>query len=82
MWTLAVSARGLPLTFLPLSPIERLCIFNKSRPGLKLLSVVFRGYHALKLDQRSLIDSCLANNNFEDILLLFVKMCRELWLFH
>ena len=81
MWTLAVSACALPASFLPLSAIERLCIFNKSRSGLKLLSVVFRGYHALMFDQRSLIDSCLANDNFEDILLLFVRMCREFWLF-
>ena len=39
MWTLAVSACGLPLSFLSLDPIEKLCIFNKSVPGLKLLSV-------------------------------------------
>ena len=82
MWTLAVSAFGLPLCFLPLAPIERLCIFNMFRPGLKLLSVVFRSYHALKLDLRSLIDSCLASDNSEDILLLFVKICREIWFFH
>ena len=81
MWTLAVSACALPASFLPLSAIERLCIFNKSRSGLKLLSVVFRGYHALMFGQRSLIDSCLANDNFEDILLLFVRMCCKFWLF-
>ena len=81
MWTLAVSACALPASFLPLSPIQRLCIFNNSRPGLKLLSVVFKGYLALKLDQRSLIDSCLASDNFEDIPPFSVKICRELWLF-
>ena len=82
MWTLAASAGGLTWDFLSLSPSERLCIFKRSRTGLKLLSVVFRGYHALKLDQRCLIDRCIARDDYEDIFLLFVKLCRELWCFH
>ena len=82
LWTLAVSACGLPLSFLSLPPLDRLCIVNKSATGLKLLSVVFRGYHALKLGHRSLIDSCVASNVFDEVLLILPKLCRELWSFH
>ena len=74
MWSLAVSACGLPLSFLSLDPIERLCIFNKSVPGLRLLSVAFRSYRAPKLNQRCLIDTRIANNDFKDCLCL-----SELW---
>jgi hypothetical protein len=82
LWTLAVSACGLPLSFLSLSPLDRLCIVSKSPTGLKLLSVVFRGYHALKLGHRSLIDSCVASKVFDEVLLMLLKLCRELWRFH
>ena len=82
LWTLAASACGLPPSFLSLPPLERLCIVNKSVTGLKLLSVVFRGHHAPKFGQRSLIDRCIASGVFDDCLLLFIKFCIEYWSYH
>ena len=82
LWTLAVSASGLSPSFLSPSPLDRLCIANKPVSGLQLPSVAFRGYHALKLGQRGLIDSCSASSDFDEILFLFVRVCRECWSYH
>ena len=82
LWTLAASACGLPLASLPSSPFERLCIINRTSFSFKLLGVVFRGYHAMKLGQRSLVDDCLASGVFEPVLLKYLEICIELHRHH
>ena len=78
LWTLAVSACGLPLNFISLLPIERLCIVNRSPASLRLLSVVFRAYHALRLGHSRLIDHGITHKVFDDILLKYLAICVEI----
>ena len=79
MWTLAASASALPSAFLLLAPLDRLCLLNRSPLGLKLLSVVFRGYHALKMGHRTLVDHCISTGNFDEIILLALRIFADLW---
>ena len=80
LWTLATCACGLPSSFLLLPPLERVCLLNKSVCGLELLSVVFRGYHAIKLGQRDLVDYSIAAGNFEAVHDLILQMMKDMWL--
>ena len=77
LWTLAVSACGLPSPFLSRPPLERLCIINRSPASLRLLSVVFRAYHALRLGHRRLIDDGITHEVFDCILLKYLAICVE-----
>jgi hypothetical protein len=79
MWTLAASASSLPAVFLSLAPLARLCLLNRSPLGLKLLSVVFRGYHALKMGHRNLVEYCVRSGNFDEIILLALRIFADLW---
>ena len=79
LWTLASSACSLPSCFLCLPPADRLCLWNKSTYGLKLLRVVYSVYHTVKLGHRELISYCIANNNFEVIHDLVIPISRETW---
>ena len=79
MWTCAVTASSLPTSFLSLSPIERLCIFNPGPLGLKLLGLVYRGYHTLKLGHRGTIDRCIDCDDHSEIILLFISICLDSW---
>jgi hypothetical protein len=79
MWTCAVTASSLPHDFLALSPMQRLCIVSHDVNGLRLLGVVYRGYHALRLGHRYLIDKCVASGDFTEILLLFTHLCGDAW---
>ena len=79
MWTLAVSAASLPTCFLSLSPIDRLCLFTNSVSGMKLLSVVFRGYHALKFGHREVIERGIASQDFAELNLIFTRICCDVW---
>jgi hypothetical protein len=78
LWTLAVSACGLPLNFISLLPLERLCIVNRSPASLRLLSVVFRAYHALRLGHSRLIDHGITHKVFDNILLKYHAICVEI----
>jgi len=80
MWTCAVSAASLPPSFLSLSPIERLCMVNRRPESIKLLGVAFRGYHSMRLGFRYVIDRCIANSDFAEVILLFSRLCSEAWL--
>ena len=80
MWTLAASCASLPTVFLSLSPSERLCLFNVNAQGLRLLGVVYRGYHALKLGHRDKIEQCIALNDFSAVNVIFSEICRDIWL--
>ena len=82
LWTLAASACGLPSCFLSLPPIDRLCLWNKSTYGLKLLRVVYSVYHTVKLGHREFISYCTANNNFEVIHDLVITISKEIWAHH
>ena len=82
LWTMATSACGLPSLFLSGSPLERMCLINRSGVSLKLLSVVYRGYHALKVGHRGLIDKCSADNVYDELLLLLLDLCAELYRHH
>ena len=79
LWTLAASACGLPSCFLCLPPKERLCLWNKSTYGLKLLRVVYSVYHTVKLGHRDLISQCIANNCFKVIHDLVIPISKETW---
>ena len=79
MWTLAVSAASLPTCFLSLSPIDRLWLFTNSVSGMKLLGVVFRGYHALKFGHREVIERCTASQDRAELNSIFSKICRDVW---
>jgi len=79
MWTLAVSAASLPSSYLSLSPSDRLCLFSNSVSGMRLLAVVSRGYHALKFGHREIIERCIANQEFAELNLIFIKICRDAW---
>ena len=80
LWTMATCACGLPSSFLSLPPLERLCILSKSSYGLRLLSVVFRGYHAVRLGYRSLVDYSPATGRFESIYDLIIPMLKDMWM--
>ena len=55
--------------------LDRHCLLNKSTYGLlRLLSVVWRGYHAVKLRNRELVGCCLASG-------LIPPIFKEMW-FH
>ena len=82
LWTLAVSACGLPSSLLSLSAVERLCMHNRSPVSFKLLSVVYRAYHALRLGHRTLVEQGIANNVFQDIHTKYLLLCTELWVHH
>ena len=79
LWSLAVSSCGLPSSFLSLSPLDRLCLRNKSTYGLRLLRVVYSVYHTVKLGHRELISYCTASNNFEVIYDLVIPISKEMW---
>jgi len=79
MWTCAVTASDLPPGFLSLSPMQRLCIISHDVNALKLLGVVFRGHHSLRLGHRYLIDKCVASQDFTEIILLFTHLCGDAW---
>ena len=76
--TLAVCACGLPLPFLS-HPLARLCILEKSVAGLKLLSVVFCGCHAVRLGHRDLVDYSIASWSCEVIHVLVVPIFKDMW---
>ena len=54
-------------------------LLNRSPLGLKLLSVVFRGYHALKMGHRDLVEYCIRVGNFDEIILLALRIFADLW---
>ena len=62
-----------------LPPLDRLCLLNKSPYGLRLLSVVYREYHAAKLGHRELVDYCIALDNFVVIHDSILPILREMW---
>ena len=82
LWTLVVSACGLPASYLGLPILDRLCLRNKSTYALKLLRVVYSVYHALKVGHRELITQCIANNHFEVIYELIIPISKETWDHH
>jgi hypothetical protein len=67
---------------LSLSPPERLCLLDRTNVNLRLLGVVYRAYHALRLGHRSFIEQCIEQEMFEPILLESWDLCKELWLHH
>ena len=79
MWTIAACAASLPSVFLSLTPLERLCLLNKSVVGLRLISVVYRGYHTIRLGHKQLVERCLAQNDFEEIILFLSSLCSQAW---
>ena len=78
IWTLAASASAIPSAFLLLAPLDRLCLLNRSQLGLKLLSMVFRSYHALKMGHRTVFDHCISTGNFDEITLLALRIFSNL----
>ena len=48
---------------LHVSPRVRLCLENPSLESARLLAIAFSTYHALKLANRKLVDSCIANGD-------------------
>jgi len=79
MWTCAVTASSLSPDFLALSPMQRLCIVSHDVDGLRLLGVVYRGNHSLRLGHRYLIGRCVASEDFTEIILLFIHLCGDAW---
>ena len=78
LWTLAASASSLPIDFLSLSSLERPCLLNKSIHGLRLSSVVY-SYHALRLGHGKLVEYCIRTCDFEEIILLAMRIFAGLW---
>ena len=77
LWTLAASSTPLPLVFLELGPRERLCMFNTTQDGLKILAAVYRGYHTLKLSRRATIDHAIVSKDWVPIYLCFIECCGD-----
>ena len=78
-WPCAVSAAGLPSAYLSLSGIERLALISQNLEGVKLLGVVYRGYHTIKLGFRALVDKCQAEGEYGEIILLFTELYKDYW---
>ena len=79
MWKMAASASALPSAFLLLAPFGRLCLLNRSPLGLRLRSMVFRGYHPLKMCHRNLVEYCIRTDNFDERFLLALSVSEDLW---
>ena len=79
MWALATSAAALPYPFLDLTFAERLCFFNPSLDKFRLLAMVYRGYHALKFGHRAVIDRCIALEDHDELNILFLTLCHDIW---
>ena len=78
LWTIATSSASLPAPFLSLSPREKICLFTPSESGFRLLSLAYRGYHAMKLGHRRLIEECINKNEFSAVQLALCETCRDI----
>ena len=64
LWTSVISSAKCTVEQLHVSPRVRLCLQNPSLESARLLTIAFSTYHALKLGNRQLVDSCIASGDF------------------
>ena len=60
-------------------PLEKLCFLNTSPAGIKRLAMVYRGYHAIRMSHRTLVERCIVSGDYTEIHLLFKMLCSNLW---
>ena len=64
LWTSVISAANGTVEQLQVSPRVRLCLEEPSLQNAHLLAIAFSTYHATKLANRDLVDSCIASGDF------------------
>ena len=82
MWTLAASAVPLLSTWHPPIPpiLEKLCLVKASPVSVKRLAMVYRGYDAIRMKHKRLVNHCITTDEFAQVNSLFTKLCRDIWI--
>ena len=57
-----------------MSPLSRLCLLSPTIDSARLLALAFSCYHAIKLGNRDLVDSCIQSKDFEPVCSVLVSV--------
>ena len=74
LWTILSSVAGLGAEALSDSPAKRLGLQSPSQTSFILITVASRCYHAIRMDNKALLDRALTTHDFSDVWELLLEL--------